>query len=374
MNVVYIAKARIPSESANSIHVMKICEAFAEIVDRFALIVPQFLDDEEKKEKCFDYYGVSHFHIERVDVNMTNQMKSRYLFPLKAIQCALKQKPDIVVTRDPIVAFLGVCFHKHTVLDLHGELAHLCGRAYRMIKFKWFTENKYLHLVMISKELCEYYHKKYNVPMKCMTVLPDGYTAKNFEEIIHKPILKEAKISIGYCGGFMVGKGIGLIAKMAGLDTENTYHLYGGSREKAEKEVGEVFPSNVIFHGFIPNAKVPETLMKHDVLLLPNQDKLICKGEDIGKVTSPLKMFEYMASGRVIVASDLKVLREVLSDKNSYIVKADDPREWVNAIKYIDRNREEALRKTQEAVREVNQYSWASRARKMLHLAEGTEK
>lgn len=370
MNITYIAKSMIPSQSANSVHVMKIAEAFSELVDDFTLIVPEFASVVGSLDESFAYYDVEKFAIRCVKIDLKNGLKNRYLFPWKAVRQAFKQKPDVIVTRDPIVAFLTVCSKKQTVLDMHGEIAHLCGRAYRMIKWRGFTESKYLHLVMISEELRKYYHEKYQVPMERMTVLPDGYTAKNFKGADENAILKKERLSIGYCGGFMAGKGIGIIAKTAGEDRDNTYHMYGGDREKAEKEIEAKFPTNVEFHGYIPNAQVPEMLQKHDILLLPNQEKQICKGEDIGKVTSPLKMFEYMASGRVIIASDIPVLREILNEQNSYLVKADDPQAWVKAVRHIETNREEAVRKAERAKMEVNQYSWKSRARKMLELVE----
>lgn len=370
MRTAYIARSVIPSQSANSIHVMKIAEAFSGLAEEFSLIIPECKSEIGSLEESFAYYNVEKFSISSVKVDLKNSLQSRYLFPWKAVRLALKKKADVIVTRDPIVAFLAVCLKKKTVLDLHGEIAHLCGRAYRMIKWKGFTENKYLHLVMISGELCKYYHEKYHVPMECMTVLPDGYTAKNFNQANENEILKNERLSIGYCGGFLTGKGIGIIAQMAREDQENTYHMYGGNRTKAEKEIKTEFPPNVEFHGYIPNAQVPIMLQKHDILLLPNQEEQICKGEDIGKVTSPLKMFEYMASGRVIIASDIPVLREVLSEQNSYLVQADNPQAWVETVKHIEKKRQEAIRKAEQAKKEVNQYSWESRARKMLNLAE----
>ena len=37
--------------------------------------------------------------------------------------------------------------------------------------------------------------------------------------------------------------------------------------------------------------------------------------------TSPLKMFDYLASGKIIISSDIKVLNEILEDKKIFFVK-----------------------------------------------------
>lgn len=366
MNIVYIAKASIPSTSANSVHVMKISEAFDKLTEKFSLIIPA--PNGKDVTEGFGYYGVRKFKIKMVSICKKPGIRSRYGFACKSMIQALRLHAEIIITRDPIVAFLGIVFHKQVVLDLHGDLAHLCGRAYRMIRWKYFVENERLHLVMISEGLKQYYIDEYGVNPKLITVLPDGYTAENFGKIEKRAILQNESLNIGYCGSFLKGKGLGIIQRLTLEDENNIYHLYGGSRETAEKEAGGKFSSNTIFHGHIPNALVPEALNEQDILLLPNQVQLVCMGEDIGKVTSPIKMFEYMASGRVVVASDIPVLREVLTEENSYLVSAENVEEWKKIIQYINVHREEAVMKTKKAEEDVLQFTWEKRAEKMLKL------
>ena len=66
MKTVYIAQAAVPSQSANSIHVMKISEAFTELTEDFVLIVPE-CKESHINEDIYDYYGIQKtFPIERV--------------------------------------------------------------------------------------------------------------------------------------------------------------------------------------------------------------------------------------------------------------------------------------------------------------------
>ncbi len=365
VDTVYIAKANIPSTAANSIHVMKISEAFADICDCFKLIVPNPANGREDIEKSFGAYGVKPFVVETVKVREKG-LCNRYGFPIKSMWKARKAR--YVITRDPIVAFLSVLCHKQTVLDLHGDLRHLCGRAYRMMLWKKFRDDTHLHLVMITKGLVDYYVEKYNVPRERITVLPDGYTNSNFSNISKKSVLRNEEVNIGYCGGFVQGKGLEVIYQIAKHDLDHRYNLYGGDREEAEQKLHVKFSDNVFFGGYVSNCNIPEILNEQDILLLPNQKQQVYKNEDIGLVTSPLKMFEYMASGRVIIASDIPVLHEVLNDDNCFFAPVDEPEKWVEIIRYVTLHREEAVKKGEKASENVKKYTWDKRAEKMLHL------
>jgi len=79
-----------------------------------------------------------------------------------------------------------------------------------------------------------------------------------------------------------------------------------------------------------------------DICLLPNQkivvsivgeaDDKYTQERNYGDVTSPLKMFQYMAHKKPIIASDLPVLREVLNNNNAILIPPDDIDAWVKAI------------------------------------------
>lgn len=121
------------------------------------------------------------------------------------------------------------------------------------------------------------------------------------------------------------------------------------------------------------NRKISSVLSYLDILLLPALNKVMpFKGnsdkDNISEFMSPLKMFEYMASGKPIISSDLAALREVLRHKESAILcDPDNLDEWIEAIKLL--MEDENLRKKlgENARKEsVDKYTWLIRAKKVL--------
>ena len=81
---------------------------------------------------------------------------------------------------------------------------------------------------------------------------------------------------------------------------------------------------------------------------------------------SPMKLFEYMASGRAICASDLPVLREILSEDIAILLPPEDIESWVAALRNLRDNPSERKRMANKAQQAVAQYSWDTRAQKIL--------
>ena len=363
-NIVYIARATVPSPSTNSVHIAKISEAFAQQCKNFAFIVSQ----SDKSLNVTDYYGLKQdIALVEVDLHGTKRL-DQLIWANRAAKKAIGLSADHIVTRDPFCALFAVLRGVETTLDLHGDLNHLCGRFYRIIKWNTFVNNKKLHLVVISQGLKEYYVQKYGVNPDRIKVLPDGCNLDDFTGYADKELLSPAsKLRVGYFGKTLIGKGIDLIRRLAEVDLEDDFEIYGGTLEASEKETGKKFSSNAHFHGHVQNSMIPEIMCDMDVLILPNQDKLMVMGEDIGKFTSPLKLFEYMASGRVIVASDLPVIREVLDESNSYLADSKDENDWKEKLDEIRSNRNDALAKAVKAKSDVVRYTWKNRALEMVN-------
>src|SRR5690606_33969333 len=219
-----------------------------------------------------------------------------------------------------------------------------------------FTSRDFIALVVITESLktdvLEIVGKRYKDNIH---VLPDAADIDRFD---YRPqIGAPSKLKVGYVGSNYPGKGWEII-ELLPERCDNEFHIYGFSHEANSF-------SNAKFYGKIPYAQIPEAFNTFDIGLLPNQpDVIMLGGDNIGKYTSPMKLFEYMASGKVIVASDLPVIKEILKDEhNALLVPPDDVRAWVNAINRLDGDRELYRRLQKQAYSDVcDFYSYRARA------------
>jgi glycosyltransferase involved in cell wall biosynthesis len=102
-------------------------------------------------------------------------------------------------------------------------------------------------------------------------------------------------------------------------------------------------------------------LRQCDVLVLPNPRSAISNTH-----TSPLKLFEYMASGRPIVATALESIQEVLRDgENALLVEPGNPQALVTGIRRIKDDPALAQRVAARAAEDLREYTWARRAERL---------
>lgn len=363
--IVYVSNANIPSNSASSVHVMKMCEAFKKNGMDIKLVIPNHFDKEQyKSTDAFDFYGVScRFPIKRIKFIRKNVKGIReIIYTIAAVLWAILQRPDVIMTRKIMAARIAAMLHFPYILELHSttEPTHYSLR-------KTLQSKSMKKLVVISEGLKQYMLDKYEIEADRILVLHDAVNLEDYDSIDTSLELTSGQLKLAYMGSLFPGKGIETIVRLAAVDTKNRYDIFGarGPVDKW-KTLAEELGSSVHFMGQIENAKVPETLVKYDILLMPYSNKVEVYGEDLTNCMSPLKMFEYMASGRIIMSSDLPVIREVLEDrKDAYLIEPDNVDAWYETIKEIESNRKEAVLIAQNGKEKVNRYTWTARARKV---------
>jgi len=179
-------------------------------------------------------------------------------------------------------------------------------------------------------------------------------------------------LKVGYTGHLYKGKGIEVIEKIASqVSKEIEFHIVGGTDEDIEYWQKKIVSKNVYFYGFVAQKDVSSYINAFDVCVLPNQKVVLTHGakndkNNISGFTSPLKMFEYMAHKKAIIASDLPVLREVLNETNAILVGCDNTKAWIEAINKL-RNKGTREKLANQAYDDFKkEYSWKQRAFELI--------
>ena len=121
---------------------------------------------------------------------------------------------------------------------------------------------------------------------------------------------------------------------------------------------------NVLILGFQEYPKIPYFLRAADCLVLTGTQKSKTSEE----YTSPMKMFEYMASKKPIIASDLPSFREVLDENNAIFVEPDNPQKLAEGIKKALNNSEFSQKVSEQAHKDGQRYTWDNRAKIILEF------
>jgi len=375
MKIVYISYATIPSRTANSIQVMKMCQAMALNGHKVVLLVPDKKSESEKGiSDIYHFYGVKNcFEIRKIFCPL---IKGKTLiFSFIAIYIAKKLKSDIIYTRSILAGLVASFYRIPNICEYHQSINNLIDTLF----FRALIRSAMLkRFVVVSYALKCYYEEKFPLVKSRISVFPDG------ADLIAKDNITPIKINnpgnkflVGYAGHLYKGKGIEIISKLAQLCPWAEFHIIGGMPEDIAYWQVRLTPfKNIILHGFIPHREIYRYLLSFDALVAPYQEQVsVYDGwkktggsGDVAKWMSPLKVFEYMSAGKAIIASDLPVLKEVLKNENNVLlVSPGDVRFWERALTRV--RDDLGLRKQlgQQAKIDIEKnYNWEKRARQVL--------
>ena len=197
---------------------------------------------------------------------------------------------------------------------------------------------KYNHniikIVAITHSVKKYLINSFKIDKKKIHVIPSA-SSLNFK---FKKLKKVKKYNIGFFGSLDKSKGSNFIISLSQKDKTNNYFIYGGKPYEVKK-LNKNIPKNLKIYPSIAYGKIKSHLSKMDILLMPSNTKKLRSLGGIGniaKFTSPLKLFDYLASGKLIITSNLKVFQEILTDKkNCIIINKLNVNNWKKRIKQV---------------------------------------
>jgi len=393
VKLIYIANARLPTEKAHGYQIVKMCEAFSELGVKVLLLHSRRHQDDRrmKNRTVFEYYQLNPSFEVRTLPN-PDALRIERFFPSRsfiwffflhgllwgfyAALKARKERADLFYTRDIALAFwltrlgLPTVFEGHTVPKrARGWLLHQ------------MAHHPHLRLVVLLTSHLKESFAELGFDQERLAVFPDGVDLSLFSDLPDKQeSRRRLNLSgdlpiIGYIGRFQTmgrEKGIPqLIEAMAHLPSINgkvpLLLCVGGpmSRVRDYLELADSagIPRQMLrFVDRVPNRDVPLWLSALDVAVMPFPET-----EHYKYFMSPLKLFEYMAAGVPIVATDLPSIREILQhDRDAWLVPPENPESLGRGISTLLQNRDRATRISRSAKERVKRYTWSKRAEGIL--------
>jgi glycosyltransferase involved in cell wall biosynthesis len=379
MKVALIAPTYLPSRRANTVQVMKMAQALtAQGHTVWVTVSDPYVASSSASSSC-DWsdlayqYGLKHaFQVAWLPVNPRLR---GYDYGLRAVRWARSWGAEVTYTRHLQAAALSSCLGRPTILEIHDLPRSMTARGLVRI---FLSGKGARRLVLVSRALAGDLAQATGAPESSpfTVIAPDGVDLERYEGLSDpreaRQVLPDIpdRFTAGYTGHLYPGRGIEMLLKMAARLPKITFLLVGGEPQDVERfrsQVQEMSLDNVIFTGYLPNAELPMYQAACEVLLMPYQQRVAASsGGDIAPYLSPMKLFEYLACGRVILSSDLPVLREVLSPENAILLPPDDVDAWVEAIRSVQNDLPRRQRLSLQAKLAARQYTWNERARRIL--------
>lgn len=234
-------------------------------------------------------------------------------------------------------------------------------RRWGKIGVRLMTHSHFLRLVVLNKLLLDdvlLYIGDDNFNLKEKIIV--AHDAVDLSKFNNDPAMVGRGNHVGYFGTVSIAKGVGMIVEIAKSMPDVSFHLVG--RVTTDFANHPDYPSNLLVYGFLQHQDAIAVMRAMDVLLLPNPPIMVLdKGDDIGRYTSPMKLFEYMASNRPIIASDIPAVKEILDKECAELVDHDDKEGWIGAIASLMQDKKKSRFLAEKAFERVKMHTFDAR-------------
>lgn len=358
------------------------CHAFQEIGIDTTLMVPE--SNECSENNCADFVelkiGRKPLFKIKFYTRYTIAGKGTALGAYLGINLILKSDRDFdyCYVRSVFLNRMALTHGFKVIYESHGSVLHPGSKLLNWVYCRKLLRDTHsanqILFVAISQALADVWRKR-GVPEKKILVLHDGVSVEDYDCVLsqesmrkHLCIDSKRKLVV-YTGSLYKDRGIENILKLAKIFPDANFYVVGGpEREKCyyESIAKQGRLMNVIFVGLVPHRQVKDYLFAADVLLM-----LWSVHVPTINVCSPLKVFEYMAAGRIIVGQGFPTIKEVLKDGDTAILTEPDSYEDLERkLRYaLSLDYPNAMAQKARDL-SLNSYSWTKRSKSILEALD----
>lgn len=407
MNIFYIINGRIPAEKANGYQISQMCQAFEENGSTVELLRPnrRLLPGHEPfRNNLKEFYNLRKsfkvtdiFSVDFQDIfHRLNPFFDRFQFISNLMHTMTfilglawylkdKKKPrDMLYLRDVnilswLYPFLNSHLKKNIILELH-YVPESLARKKRYVRI--LAKSKAL-ICITNKMKIDMIDLGY--PAHKVWVEHDGVDISTFEIKISQEECREilsypkCDFIVGYVGNFHTNgreKGIDDVIKSASLilkkHPEVKFYFVGGPMDRVPYYESLIKSHSLPVNNFKffdrrPIKMVPISMKACDLLIIP-----LPWNEHFAFYMSPMKLFEYMASGQAIIATDVEALKEVLvHGENSLLARHSDQMDFADKVIMAIEDKNLRTRLAEQALVQVKNHTWNIRAKNILDFSSG---
>ena len=380
MDIIVTTGGNVPSKFAHKFNVMKMAQGFYKLGNSVKLVVPlsfPLLIRRIKVKDIYSFYGIDRgIKVKYIPVFSLGGLKQNndfVKFDYSAAKYCKRYNVDLAYCRSYRIPYYCVKMGVPTIIETH--TTNYSHPDLQKI-YEVSNEPDFKGLVTISEDIKKE-HIRRGIPEEKILVLEDGIDLERFEinddryfwrKKLGLPINMNLVV---YCGHLYEEKGIEHILLTAKkLNKENIlFVLVGGFskninkwKEYCKKEL----ITNVSFIDFVNNSEVPKYLKAADVLIMPYNTKVNFEVMDV-KTTSPMKLFEYMASNRPIISTNIPAISKVIEhNKSGMLAEPNNIKQLSNFVTELINSPKKSEELTISAYRKVKNYTWANRCNTII--------